>query len=70
MIFRAQGKHRKMFSAENIFRENNFLENIFRQKLFYVEVNGAYIYIYIYIYICIQINAMVFFSVLLVLRGY
>jgi hypothetical protein len=35
------GKRRKMFYAENIFRENDFSENIFRRKLFYVEVNGA-----------------------------
>ena len=41
MIFRTRGKHRKMFSAENIFRENDFSENIFRRKPFYVEVNGA-----------------------------
>jgi hypothetical protein len=33
-----------MFSAENIFRENDFPENIFRQKPFYVEVNGALVY--------------------------
>ena len=41
VIFRTCGKHRKMFSAENIFRENDFSENIFRRKPFYVEVNGA-----------------------------
>ena len=41
MIFRTRGKHRKMFSAENIFMENDFSENIFRRKPFYVEVNGA-----------------------------
>ena len=41
MIFRTRDKYRKMFSAENIFRENDFSENIFRRKPFYVEVNGA-----------------------------
>ena len=41
VIFRTRGKHRKMFSAENIFRKNDLFENIFRQKPFYVEVNGA-----------------------------
>jgi hypothetical protein len=44
MIFLARGKHRKMFSTENIFRENDFPENIFQRKLFYVEVNGTLIY--------------------------
>jgi hypothetical protein len=29
LIFRAGGKYRKMFSAENIFRENDLFENIF-----------------------------------------
>ena len=41
VIFRTRGKHRKIFSAENIFKENDFSENIFRRKPFYVEVNGA-----------------------------
>jgi hypothetical protein len=41
MIFHARGKHHKMFSAENIFRKNDFPKNIFQRKLFYVEVNGA-----------------------------
>ena len=36
-----RGKHCKMFSVENIFRENDFSKNIFRRKSFYVEVNGA-----------------------------
>ena len=40
LIFRVHGKCRKKFSAENIFKENDFFENIFRQKPFYVEVNG------------------------------
>jgi hypothetical protein len=35
------GKHRKMFSVENIFRKNDLSENIFLRKLFYVKVNGA-----------------------------
>ena len=38
-----RSKHRKMFSIENIFRENDFSENIFRRKPFYVEVNEALI---------------------------
>jgi hypothetical protein len=29
LIFRVRGKHRKIFLAENIFRENDFPENIF-----------------------------------------
>jgi hypothetical protein len=41
LIFHAYGKCCKMFSAENIFRENDLSENIFRWKSFYVEVNGA-----------------------------
>jgi hypothetical protein len=41
LIFRARSKHRKIFSAKNIFRKNDFLENIFQRKPFYVEVNGA-----------------------------
>ena len=36
-----RGKHRKMFSIENIFKENNFSENIFQWKPFYVKVNRA-----------------------------
>ena len=43
VIFRTRGKHHKMFSAENIFRENDFFENIFGLKPFFVEVNGALI---------------------------
>jgi hypothetical protein len=35
------GKHRKMFSTENIFRENDLSENIFLRKSFYAEVKGA-----------------------------
>ena len=41
MIFRTRDKHRKMFSAENIFRKNDLSKNIFRQKPFYIEINGA-----------------------------
>ena len=37
-MFRTRGKHCKMFSVENIFRENDFSKNIFRRKSFYVEV--------------------------------
>jgi hypothetical protein len=41
VIFRMRDKYRKIFSIENIFKENDFSENIFRRKLFYVEVNRA-----------------------------
>jgi hypothetical protein len=47
VIFRTRDKHRKMFSIENIFRENDFSEYIFQRKLFYVEVNGALIKVWL-----------------------
>jgi hypothetical protein len=39
--FFVHAKHRKMFSAKNIFLKNDFLEIILRRKPFYVETNGA-----------------------------
>ena len=45
-------QRRKMFSAENIFKENDFSENIFWRKPFYVEVNRALIRIYS-LYYCV-----------------
>jgi hypothetical protein len=37
--FSVRAKHRKMFSAENIFLKNGLSENILRQKPFYAETN-------------------------------
>jgi hypothetical protein len=43
VIFRTRGKHYKMFSAENIFRENDFYENI------YVGNHFPYVHLIFYV---------------------